>query len=265
MSSFLKLLLHLIITVLLTVLTQIGGLIYLISILGFRRKARRTKFIYFTLIYFFTAYVIIPFVAPVFGREKIKNTNYLQPRSFFYTLTNRNYVTPELNKILTEVSERFEKKHDGIKVVYLDANFPFFDKFSLLPHLSHNDGKKIDLTLMYKNEKGELTNRKPSISGYGVYEKPTTREYNQIDVCKRKGNWQYDFPKYLTFGRINRDVKFSNQANKELINLFLQHNQMGKIFIEPHLKNRLKLNNAKVRFHGCQAVRHDDHIHLQLR
>ncbi len=34
---------------------------------------------------------------------------------------------------------------------------------------------------------------------------------------------------------------------------------------KPHLKTRLKLSSAKIRFHGCQAVRHDDHIHVQLR
>ncbi|MFT5619364.1 MAG: hypothetical protein ACI85I_002607, partial [Arenicella sp.] len=39
----------------------------------------------------------------------------------------------------------------------------------------------------------------------------------------------------------------------------------GKVFIEPHLKTRLGLENySKIRFHGCQAVRHDDHIHVQL-
>ena len=35
------------------------------------------------------------------------------------------------------------------------------------------------------------------------------------------------------------------------------------IFIEPHLKNRLKIGNNRIRFHGCKAVRHDDHIHFQ--
>lgn len=38
-----------------------------------------------------------------------------------------------------------------------------------------------------------------------------------------------------------------------------------KIFLEPHLKTRLKLSKySKIRFHGCHSVRHDDHIHLQL-
>ena len=34
----------------------------------------------------------------------------------------------------------------NIEIHYLDANFPFINKFPLLPHLSHNDGKKIDIT-----------------------------------------------------------------------------------------------------------------------
>lgn len=62
------------------------------------------------------------------------------------------------------------KNHKGIQVVYLDTNFPFINKFPLLPHLSHSDGKKIDVSLIYKDEKGKLTNKKPSVSGYGVYD-----------------------------------------------------------------------------------------------
>ena len=30
-------------------------------------------------------------------------------------------------------------------------------------------------------------------------------------------------------------------------------------------KTRLLLTSDKIRFHGCQAVRHDDHIHVQLK
>ena len=44
----------------------------------------------------------------------------------------------------------------------------------------------------------------------------------------------------------------------------LKNSNTHKIFIEPHLKQRLGIKNQKVRFHGCGAVRHDDHIHLQI-
>ena len=150
-------------------------------------------------------------------------------------------------------------------MVYLDANFPFIDKFPLLPHLSHNDGKKIDVSLIYKNENGRLTNKKPSVSGYGVFVNPTEKEFDQNFACKNNGDWQYDFPKYLTLGKINSDISFSEKGTRELANLIIKQNSIGKLFIEPHLKSRLNLTNEKVRFHGCRAVRHDDHIHFQLK
>ncbi|SEP44641.1 hypothetical protein [Niastella yeongjuensis] len=60
------------------------------------------------------------------------------------------------------------------------------------------------------------------------------------------------------------DFVFYGEKTKCLVELFCQDNRIGKVFIEPHLKLRLQLTNSKIRFHGCQAVRHDDHIHVQL-
>ena len=174
-------------------------------------------------------------------------------------------MRPELNQTLKKIASEFEKEYNGITLVYLDANFPFINKFPLLPHLSHNDGKKIDVSLIYHDTTRRLTNKKRSISGYGVYEFPTKTEYNQNEVCKNKGYWQYDFPKYLTLSSINKNVAFSEKGTKKLIELILKENTISKLFIEPHLKNRMHLNNKKIKFHGCQAVRHDDHIHFQLK
>lgn len=263
-----KIILHILIIVLLTALTQIGGIIYLITILLLKKqteKKRLKRIGVFVILYLFATFLIVPNLAPVFGREKIKETEFLQAHSFFYKIANRNYVRPELNNAIEKIANELEKKNSGIKMIYLDANFPFIDKFPLLPHLSHNDGKKIDVSLIYENESGKLTNQKPSISGYGAYEGPSYSEYNQISICKNKGSWQYDFPKYLTLGKINKDIQFSQKGTRDLISLIVKQNSIGKLFIEPHLKNRLNLTNEKVRFHGCQAVRHDDHIHFQLR
>lgn len=267
MKSTLKITFHIIIIVLLTIITQVGGIIYVITLVSVKRKAklkRLKKAFVFIGLYSIATFIIIPVVAPIFGREKIEETNLLQAHSFFYKLANRNYVTPELNVELKNISKDFSRKNNEIKVVYLDANFPFLDGFPLLPHLSHNDGKKIDISFIYKDKNG-LTNRKPSVSGYGIYEAPTEKEYNQNEVCKNKGNWQYDFPKYLTFGDINNDIKFSKKGTKSLANSVVNNSKVSKLFIEPHLKKRLNLTSSKVRFHGCQAVRHDDHIHFQLK
>ncbi len=139
------------------------------------------------------------------------------------------------------------------------------NKFPLPPHLSHNDGKKLDLSLVYETPEGKITNDKKSISGYGVFVEPTSKEFNQTKYCKDAGYFQYDFSKYLTFGIINSELKFSVKGTKLLMTSILNQPQIGKIFIEKHLKNRMNFTHLKIRFHGCGAVRHDDHIHIQLK
>ena len=258
---------HILLFVFLTLLTQIGGVVYLLSLLLAKRlglKARRKKVLAFSALYLLATLLIVPLIAPLFGREKMKESKVVRAHSVFYKLANRNYVRPELNKAITAIAEDFEKRNEGIQLVYLDANFPFIDGFPLLPHLSHNDGKKVDVSLVYEKE-GKISNKKPSVSGYGVFEGPTDREYDQIAVCKKAGKWQYDFPKYVNFGRINRKIEFSAKGTRDLARRITRQKEVGKLFIEPHLKTRLGLKSQKVRYHGCQAVRHDDHIHFQLR
>jgi len=254
--------------IILTIITQVGGILYILSIY-LAKKFKLTKSIHrlsiFIVLYLISTFILVPIIAPVFGREKIDNTDFIEPHTFFYTLMNRNYVSPELNELLRDISIELEKKHEGIKLVYLDANFPFIDKFPLLPHLSHNDGNKIDICFIYQDSKGKIVNNKRSVSGYGVFEAPNPSEFDQTSECKKKGYWQYDYPKYLTFGSINDEISFSEIGTKNLINLILRNKNVEKLFLEPHLVKRLNLNNSKIRFHGCRAVRHDDHIHLQIK
>ena len=65
--------------------------------------------------------------------------------------------------------------------------------------------------------------------------------------------------------RQNRNYLMDTPATKRLLLKFIRQPQIKKIFLEPHLKQRLGLQKEKkIRFHGCRAVRHDDHIHIQL-
>ncbi len=159
----------------------------------------------------------------------------------------------------------FNIRETPIDICYLDANFPFIDNFPLLPHLSHNDGKKLDLSLVYETKEGKISSDQKSNSGYGVYEEPKQGESNQIEVCLNSGYFQYDFPKYLTFGSKNSELQFSATGTKTLISAILKEKNLHKIFIEPHLKDRLNLTDHRIRYHGCKAVRHDDHIHLEIK
>ena len=266
MRSIVKIILHIILFIILTAVTQIGGIVYLFSrllIIKWKRSFRFKSAFTFLSLYLISTLIIIPFIAPVFVREKIKNTDFINPTNYTTVILNRNYVKPEINHLLQQVEKKL--KGTGIEIHYLDANFPFIDKFPLLPHLSHSDGKKLDLSLIYETKKGEISTKQKSISGYGVFENPKANEIDQIDICLNKGYFQYDYPKYVTFGSINKELVFSEKGTKKLIQSILLQKQLGKIFIEPHLKKRLNLNNDKVRYHGCKAVRHDDHIHIQLK
>ena len=142
--------------------------------------------------------------------------------------------------------------------------FLFGMGFPLLPHLSHNDGKKLDLALIYENKKGEIIPIKKSRTGYGVYVSPRLSEIDQTQKCKQAGYGHYDYSKYFSLGAVNRAPVFSEKGTKILMEALLENSEIQKIFIEPHLKSRLSLTDRRIRFHGCRAVRHDDHIHLQI-
>lgn len=60
-------------------------------------------------------------------------------------------------------------------------------------------------------------------------------------------DWQLDRPRMTT-----------------ALNWLANDPRSGKILIEPHIPQSLNLSHPKIRFQGCRAARHDDHIHLQL-
>jgi len=261
-----NLIIYIFLFIVLTIITQVGGLIFLLTLwinrvwkIDFRLKS----FLIFSVLYLISTFLIVPKIAPIFGREIVINTEKIEPTSYLTILLNRNYVKPELNILLKETEKNLH--NTIIKIKYLDACFPFINKFPLLPHLSHNDGKKIDISFVYEDSQGDITNDKKSISGYGVFVPLKKGEYNQTKSCKQKGYFQYDYPKYLTLGKINEELKFSESGTKKIIEAFLKSKKLSKLFIEPNLKKRLNLSDSRVRNHGCRAVRHDDHIHIQLR
>jgi hypothetical protein len=262
---------------LLTVLTQVGGLVFLLSILTHKLTDKWTnnnylkatyRFTSFLTLYCITIFIIVPVIAKPLGRVPLPltETNHLQPLNIWTFFLNRNYVRPELKQTVFEVARQMNNKFPGTTVNYLDANFPFINKFPLIPHVSHNDGKKLDLSFCYHDAKtNEQTNECPSIIGYGICEEPRPDEKNTADICTDKGYWQYSFMSKVISQDNKQDFTFDSDKTRELVNLFATQTAIGKIFIEPHLKTRLNLTSYKIRFHGCQAVRHDDHIHIQLK
>ncbi|MEP4534121.1 MAG: hypothetical protein ABJ004_13610 [Cyclobacteriaceae bacterium] len=163
------------------------------------------------------------------------------------------------------ITDRLEEKYEGTSTNYLDANFPFANGFPLFPHLSHNDGRKLDLAFFYKRA-NQRTNKAPSFIGYGIYEDPTKGESDYPTDCKQRGYWQYGLLSSVVPQWNKDNYQLDVERTRELIRLLAIDERTSKIFIEPHLKQRWKLNKYdNIRFHGCQAVRHDDHIHTQIK
>ncbi|MEL6191042.1 MAG: hypothetical protein AAFR66_03295 [Bacteroidota bacterium] len=260
---FLQLMSHLFMVVLLTGLTQIGGIIYFLVFLLFWKASAWVKWGSFVASYLLITFFLVPPLAEKWGRIPVQKSPNLQAVSWYVDICNRNYVKPELNQVLQDQAETFQKQYPEIQLVYLDAAHPFIDGFPLLPHRSHDDGEKIDLAFVYHRD-GELTNQKPAFSGYGVFLDPTDEEANTTSMCLNQGYWQYDITKYTTLGVRHSDLRVHEAATAQLLRNLTQDRRIGKILLEPHLTSRWNLDKRKVRFSGCYAVRHDDHIHIQL-
>jgi murein endopeptidase len=210
---------------------------------------------------------MVPALATLTGRKALPiNGNNIKSQNYFTVLANRRYVDERLFDLLIEVGTDFQglEAPETRKILYLDANFPFFDGFPLLPHLSHDDGKKVDLCLRYRTISDDrISNKVPGIIGYGVYEEPKPGEVETTPVCKASNRW-YNASRIFGFRTDVNPLVFDEQETKKLIEILVRKD-ISKLFIEPHLKHRLGLTSNKVRFHGCHAVRHDDHIHVEIQ
>jgi len=260
---------HIIIVILLTLLTQVGGFIWIL-IFGFFKFYKLRWNIWkrltaFLMVYICIIFTIIPIFASFNNRKMLPVFHStIEPHNLGYVLLCRNYVRTDLYDTIEDIATLQSQSLTGLKLVYLDAGFPFIDGFPLLPHLSHNDGRKVDVSFVYKSEDGNLY-QNPSLLGYGVYEEPLVNEINQAEICEDAGYWQYG---YASFIGVNTDdsLTLNERQTRLLVEQIQSHNNVQKVFIEPHLINRLKIENikSKLRFHGCHAVRHDDHIHFQI-
>ncbi len=278
MRLMFKILGHIILFVILTILSQIGGIVYLLTLPIFHLINRRfnqrvlirlmMKYFSFLTFYFIISVFIVPPVAKAFGRVPLPvfSDSNLKPLSLLTCALNRHYVTPEFYSVITASAIEMNQYYPGTVTTYLDANFPFLNGFPLLPHLSHNDGKKIDLAFYYKDNQGrQLNHYSPSWIGYGVFEAPKPGEENTPEFCEKEGYWQYSILEMIARKSEKDKTKLDEERTRKLIKLMSGQNIVSKVFIEPHLKSRMRINSQKVRFHGCGAVRHDDHIHVQIK
>ena len=145
-------------------------------------------------------------------------------------ILNRHYVRHELKENIQSVAKKMSKKYPNTILSYLDANFPFYNGFPLLPHLSHNDGKKLDVAFFYKSKLGEELNRKaPSLMGYGVFEEPKHGEYNAPKNCENRGFWQYSILEKFVPQWNKDDMVFDLNRTKSMIQFMLKEKSTSSV------------------------------------
>lgn len=264
-----------------TALTQVGGIAFLLGRLTHRWIGKQThrpiwrfamRSVVFCALYALISFVIVPPLAEKMGRvpmPKGDDNVHLQDLNSLTWICNRHYVVPELRAVMESVTKKMVASSEDTSLVlmYLDCNFPFFDGFPLPPHLSHDDGRKIDVAFFYIDAKtGKPTAERPSWLGYGVSEEPRAGEENRPEYCAEKGQWQYNFmSRYLVSQSRKKLLPFDATRTRDLLGYFLRDNRVQKLLIEPHLKTRLGFSsNNRVGFAGCNSVRHDDHVHVYI-
>ncbi|WP_342078763.1 hypothetical protein [Yoonia sp. SS1-5] len=250
--------------ILLTLISQLGGIAWLVAIV-LRPVAR-----FWTV--FVLAYLGLSvgahYVAPGFGRVPLPcldaGPTQIAVLNPVYCALNRNYVDPALKSHADALAAQMHDDFPGTRTRALDAGFPFVEGFPLLPHLSHDDGQKLDLALYYTDQDGTYQlGRARSPIGYWAFEQPPA---NAATLCDADGGfglrWDMDWAQsYMRPWPLDEDRTAAALA-------WLANNPTGTdyaVFVEPHLAERLGVNADVIRFQGCQAARHDDHIHLQFQ
>ena len=254
----------------LTILTQVGGIVLLaVAMLA---KARRWPFavatIAFLLTYAATTVLVVPPIAKALGRERLPCfADRDQPYGAIHPLLcalNRTYARPRAKAVVSALAYHMALEFPGTTTRYLDAGFPFLDGFPLMPHLSHRDGLKVDLAYFYREVDGRpVADGAASPIGYWAYERPHAGEANPC-VGLRGLTLRWDFAALQS--RVTRRAD-QRRMTAMLAWLTTDGRELGvrKVLIEPHLKQRWAPGVDMVRFQGCRAARHDDHLHLEIR
>lgn len=260
-----RLILAILAVVLLTALTQVGGIILLLAlVLGrlFRWRGLITAGI-FILAYAAATLFVVPPLAAAGGRVPLPCAGEPLRALPVLCVLNRHYVEPRLLTLADTLAGDVAEAFPGTVTVALDANFPLLNGFPLLPHLSHDDGRKLDLSYFYADAAGTyLPGSTRSPIGYWAFEVPGPGEEASCPDTWLTARWdmaalQPLFPALpLEPGR----TRFALQW------LFDKGPSFGleRVFVEPYLAERLGVSSPLLGFQGCRAARHDDHIHLQV-
>ncbi len=268
-----------ILLLLLTALTQIGGVALIVALIvgGLLGRHGRSPIacwliagVLFAATYSLVSFVAVPPLAAALGRQalpcwELQGYGYAA-RSKLTCLLNRHYALPSVHVVLDDLSAALRARHPDTVVAFLDAGFPFGDRFPMLPHLSHDDGRRIDLAFFYGNADGRYRPLKtPSPIGYWAFEAPVAEEPQPCRGNDEPITLRWDMtalqplwpPLVLDEARTAGMVRWLVSDGRK--------SGVRSVLLEPHLKARWRISSDAVKFQGCHAARHDDHIHVKVR
>jgi hypothetical protein len=163
--------------------------------------------------------------------------------------------------MLLELAGDLAERHPGTVLQYLDVSFPF-DWFRMLPHYLHRRGTSVDLAFFYADAAGEPA-APPSPIGYFIYEQPAADDPLPCAGVESIGRWDFAWLQDLFAGPSLDEAR--TRAMLEWLNAHAGEYAIRFVLLEAHLVQRLDVGGGVVRAQGCQAARHDDHIHVEQR
>jgi len=269
---FLPLFLRLVLVVVLTLWTQVGGLLIwptlAISVDNLGLKQRLIRIMAPIAAYIFGLFALIPMMSGWFGMERLpcftENRTPLAARTVLTCLSGRNYVQPHVLDTLSDVANKIHRVYPKLTLHYLDASFPFRGP-PLFPHMAHNDGLSVDMSFFWKRKDSDTPVESPSPIGYFGYVAPP---YDR--QCA---------PPFLFLGLIPVDLRhdltwlqsmlpdhvIDLKQTRSLIGFFTARNEVEQIVIEPHLLKRMGDSKGKLVKNLCDQARHDDHFHMDFK
>jgi hypothetical protein len=273
----LKHLISLLLLVALTLVTQVGGIVFaicwLVSRFLSRMAPRRRALIniaLFAALYVALSIAVVPQLAALGGRVPLPcsatvEKPFAAARPAFCWL-NRHYVDVRPVTLMTNLSRDVARQFPDTVTLFLDANLPFINGFPLLPHLSHSDGRKLDVAYFYRDADGVyLPGLTRSPIGYWPFEQPDLGD--TPSPCRARAwlttRWDMQFLQGLFPDR--RLEPERTRAALRWLAIEGQTAGVERIFIEPYLAARLGVSSPLLGFQGCRAARHDDHIHVQIK
>lgn len=172
----------------------------------------------------------------------------------------RHFLTPLARDALIDAARALAARHTGAVLHFMDASGPE-GVTPFPPHLSHGDGRQIDVALFFETLEGRPLSAPPDTAAHGGWWPAEPPRHDETVACPqgRVGPAQKPDPP------ADRNWRMDEARTKALVEILIADPRVRRILIEPHLERRFDLwDHPKLRFAGCRAARHDDHLHIDF-